>query len=215
MSVEAMAVVLHHSRAKGTDKLVLLGIANHSGDGGAWPSVATLARYANVTERAVQQSLGKLVALGELARHQQEGGTSRMRDWERPNRYDVLVACPVTCDRSMSHRVRALPSAPAALWTDPVKPTSPGEAHFTGGMQPTSPGGVKPTSPEPSIEPTLNTRASVVSNQQTARDPACSVCDRPAYECRRRSATSGHSYAPKAVMTEAGLVNPLTGEVAS
>lgn len=124
-----MAVVLHHSRAKGTDKLVLLGIANHAGDGGSWPYVETLARYANVSERAVQASLTKLVQLGELARHTQRGGTLDShagRDHKRPNRYDVLLACPAWCDRTVNHRPRRgwhdnhdgswSPDAPAVLF---------------------------------------------------------------------------------------------------
>jgi hypothetical protein len=138
MSVEAMAVVLHHSRASGTTKLVLLGIANHAGDGGAWPTVGTLAKYANVSERAVQQAIGKLVKLGELSVARQAGGLGYLKHYERPNRYDVLVTCPATCDRSMNHRQRAYPQArqltliPSdSATSDPVKQGSPGEAEFT------------------------------------------------------------------------------------
>lgn len=115
MSIEAMAVVLHHSRAKGTAKLVLLGIANHQGDGGAWPSVATLARYANVTERNVQKAIDQLEAKGELRRQVQHGGTHELPDHRRPNRYDVLVSCPSWCDRSANHRDTRGPAAGFAL----------------------------------------------------------------------------------------------------
>lgn len=104
MSVETLAVVLHHSRAKGTAKLVLVGVANHDGDGGAWPTVATLARYANVSERNVQKAIESLIRSGELARHVQQGGHSGMRDWDRPNRYEVLLSCPAWCDRTKNHR---------------------------------------------------------------------------------------------------------------
>jgi hypothetical protein len=104
MSVEHLAIVLHHSRAKGTAKLVLLGIANHQGDGGAWPSVATLARYANVTERNVQKAVAYLVSRGELVVYQQQGGTRDQDDHRRPNRYDVTVSCPSWCDRTTHHR---------------------------------------------------------------------------------------------------------------
>ena len=106
MSVEQLAVVLHHSQAKGTDKLVLLGIANHAGDGGAWPAIATLARYANVHPRNVQRSLSKLIELGELVRYVQAGGLQGWEDFLRPNRYDVAVECPDWCDRSPHHRPR-------------------------------------------------------------------------------------------------------------
>lgn len=106
MSVEQLAVVLHHSNARGTDKLVLVGIANHAGDGGAWPAVATLARYANVKPRAVQSSLARLVESGELRRYVQAGGLQGWADYTRPNRYDVLVECPEWCDRSAQHKPR-------------------------------------------------------------------------------------------------------------
>lgn len=167
MSVEQLAVVLHHSQAKGTDKLVLIGIANHAGDGGAWPAVATLARYANVDVRNVQRSLSRLVDLGELTRYVQAGGLVGRPDFLRPNRYDVTVECPEWCDRSAHHRpregwayddagqvvrVETLPLStgdtpemqkPATRRKDRVAQTSPGGADVTPP--------VAPASPEPSI----------------------------------------------------------------
>lgn len=135
MSVEAMALVLHHSRAAGTAKLVLLGIANHAGDGGAWPTIATLARYANTTERTVQRAIAQLVKLGEVRVHPQAGGLV-MRHFERPNRYDVLLACPAACDRTTNHRLRSYPQAVPTLsdlsQSDRVTPTSPGDTDVTG-----------------------------------------------------------------------------------
>jgi len=154
MSVEHMAVVLHHSKSKGTDKLVLLGIANHAGDGGAWPSIATLAKYANVHERNVQRSIDKLVGRGELRVHVQAGGTREAPDHARPNMYDVLVVCPPWCDRTPNHRdTRKLAGGQPPLW---IK----GVAH-------TPPGGVAHTPPEPSIEPD---HPEVVPQPQTARE---------------------------------------------
>ena len=66
MAIEVMSLVLNHSKATGRAKLVLLGIANHQGDQGAWPSIATLARYANASERSVKRDIQDLVELGEL-----------------------------------------------------------------------------------------------------------------------------------------------------
>lgn len=66
MSIEAVSLVLNKSKAQGRAKLVLIGIANHLGDHGAWPSIATLARYANASERSVKRDIQELVALGEL-----------------------------------------------------------------------------------------------------------------------------------------------------
>lgn len=104
MSVESLAAVLHHSRARGTVKLVMVGIANHDGDGGSYPAVSTLARYANCEPRTVQRALERLVSLGELAVEVQEGGSRDVPDHRRPNRYHVRVACPPWCDRTTQHR---------------------------------------------------------------------------------------------------------------
>lgn len=125
MSVEAMAVVLHHSAATGTTKLVLLGIANHEGDGGAWPTIATLARYANADERTVQRAITKLVELGELKRGVQAGGDHRIASHKRPNLYKIAVVCPSDCDHTTRHRP-VDKSAPAR-----VTPTSPGDTGAT------------------------------------------------------------------------------------
>lgn len=103
VSVEAMALVLHHSRAKGTAKLILIGIANHDGDGGSWPSIATLAKYANVNESTVRRALRELEELDEIRVHLNAGGTHETRGDRRPNRYDLLIACPQTCDRTTKH----------------------------------------------------------------------------------------------------------------
>lgn len=106
MSVEHIAIVLHHSRAKGTAKLVLIGIANHDGDAGAFPSQETLAKYANVDVRNVRKAIESLVSLGEVAVHER-GGLRRMIASPRhqSNRYEILVKCPPECDRSPNHRM--------------------------------------------------------------------------------------------------------------
>lgn len=141
-----MALVLHHSRADGTRKLVLLGIANHDGDGGAWPAVDTLATYANTSDRAVQYALRELEANGELAVALQDGG-SRGPAHLRPNRYVVLVACPPTCDRTARHRCNVdgcgRPSSscehsPAVVWSRlrQSRNTRPGRREREQGHQP-------------------------------------------------------------------------------
>ena len=86
-----MAMVLHHSSATGTAKLVLLGIANHEGDGGAWPAVETLARYANADARTVQRAISALIAAGELEREVNQGGDRRTRGDRRTNLYRIRV----------------------------------------------------------------------------------------------------------------------------
>lgn len=91
MSVESIALVLNHSAATGNDRLVLIGVANHDGDGGSWPTVRTLGRYANVSRRTVQRCLRNLEALGELTVEYNDGGTHRTPKDERPNRYSITL----------------------------------------------------------------------------------------------------------------------------
>lgn len=155
MSVEAIALVLHHSKVSGIDKLVLVGVANHLGDGGAWPRVETLARYAGCSERTVQRSLQRLVEAGELAVHLQAGGTHRTPERYRPNRYDLLLSCPATCDRTAQH------NPVQSVWKTGVTPVTP----LTGrGDTCDAPRGDTAVSPEPSgNHPPVPTVASTVT----------------------------------------------------
>lgn len=195
MSIETMAMVLHHSRAKGTAKLVLLGIANHDGDGGAWPSIATLATYANVHERNVQRSIDQLVSKGELVVHPNDGGTRDTPDRFRPNRYTVLVRCPSYCDRSAQHRDTRRVSG-RQLWfhglSTGVSRTTP---HLPTGVSHPTPPGVSLATPEPPTQPTSPV---VVPQPQDTR--TCVECSQPEAVCRRAQAKlradDRHDYLP-------------------
>jgi hypothetical protein len=93
MSIEAVSLVLNQSRATGRAKLVLLGIANHLGDQGAWPSISTLARYANASERSVKRDIQELVELGELKVELQNAPT---RHQYKTNLYWITISSGVT-----------------------------------------------------------------------------------------------------------------------
>jgi hypothetical protein len=162
-----MSVVLHHSTANGTAKLVLLGIANHDGDGGAWPSIATLARYANVDPRTVQRAIGGLKLSGELDVVVQGGGGRALDDVFRPNLYRVKLRCPAGCSGGPRHVVG-------------------GDAHVTPPVTPVSPGGVTPTSPEPS----LRTRLSVEQRSSVSPEGPARENRSPKYELPK--GTDGH-----------------------
>ena len=73
MSVQAISWVLSHSKAKLGARLVLLSIANHARDDGtgAWPSIATIAREAHLSDRQAQYCIKLLQKIGEVQR--QEG----------------------------------------------------------------------------------------------------------------------------------------------
>ncbi len=97
MSIEAVSLVLNKSKATGRAKLVLLGIANHLGDQGAWPSIATLARYANASERSVKRDLQELVELGELKIELQNAPTNHQY---KTNLYWITIQAGVTTEAS-------------------------------------------------------------------------------------------------------------------
>jgi len=84
-----MNAVWRESKADGRARLVLLAIADHQGELGAWPSLATLARMANASERSVQRDIEYLVQIGELEVHYQQAPT---RNHYKSNLYFVKLA---------------------------------------------------------------------------------------------------------------------------
>ena len=91
-----MTTVLYHAKVGGSAKLILLGIANHEGDGGAYPAVDTLARYANIDRRQTQRILRGLEDKGLLVSTMRVGSSTL---------YRVNVQCPENCDRTTNHRL--------------------------------------------------------------------------------------------------------------
>lgn len=146
MSAEAVTAVLHHSNTKGAAKLVLWGIANHYGDGGAWPSNTTLAKYAGITERRVQQITKELEASGEIAIEEQGGfGQGQYKT----NRYWILIQCPTDCDGSLNHNSGVKFSASGAKFS-----AIRGEISDNSGVKPASP---EPIFNKPNVKPNKET----------------------------------------------------------
>lgn len=152
MSIEAMSWALEQP-VSGTKKVVLIGISSHADKFGAnaWPSVSTLAGYAYVSTRAVQQAIAELEADGYLFREFNEGGSKKLADHLRPNLYTLhLEAKPV-------------PQKKGRRELHPVQPASPlvpGAASFTpspeAGFTPPGAASFTQTFPvEPSFEPSL------------------------------------------------------------
>lgn len=201
MSVEHLAVVLHHSRAKGATKLVLIGIANHDGDGGAWPSHATLARYANMHPDNVRKHVAQLVGMGELSVDIQTGGDRDCPESRRPNRYHVQVRCPAWCDRSPNHRdTRKLAGPQRELLPPPGGGAELPPQLSTGGAE-LPPGGGAELPPKPSIEPGTNQVGYVPPVRATPLDwRPCQVCSCEQAVCERRQTRlqpgDQHPYTP-------------------
>lgn len=88
MSIEVMNAVWKHSKADGRARLVLLAIADHQGEMGAWPSLATLAKMVNSSERSVQRDIDYLQQIGELEVHYQQ---APVRSHYKSNLYFVQL----------------------------------------------------------------------------------------------------------------------------
>lgn len=99
MSSSDMTAVLVHSRAIGTAKIVLMGIAYHTGKDrsrGCWPSRNVLAAYAGVTIRQVSRALDQLVELGELCID--SGGSWKRGFGGKTNIYFLADLCSSSCE---------------------------------------------------------------------------------------------------------------------
>jgi hypothetical protein len=150
MSVQAMAWVLEHSTAKGTDRLVLLSLANHAGkepvNGAweAWPGVATIAREAGLDRtRTVQESLARLEAQGAIQRLINGAPDHRIRVDRRPNLYRIHGVTP-----------SVTPALEGAERHDaPAHPATPerGDVPASNGVTPRDRTGCREASPKPSM----------------------------------------------------------------
>lgn len=89
MSIEIMVNVLHNSKAPPRAKLILLGIANHQGENGAYPSIKTLSKYGSCSERTVKRDIKVLEELGELL---VENQAAPVDNQYKPNLYWVTLS---------------------------------------------------------------------------------------------------------------------------
>ena len=127
MSIQAVGWVLSHEHeTKGSERLVLLSIANHADDQWeSWPSLDTIAAESNVHTQSVRTALRRLVERGVIERVVNGGGTHRTRADRRPNLYRIV--------RERGEQI-----------TPPVEQRGGSESLTTGGAN---------HSPEPSVEP--------------------------------------------------------------
>ena len=87
MSIEAMSWVWKHSKTKGSERLVLLALADNANDNGVcWPSIATIARKANLERRYVISILKNLESVGRIQIERR-----RMGKLNKSNLYTVVM----------------------------------------------------------------------------------------------------------------------------
>lgn len=151
MSIEIMTAVWDRSTAYGGDLLILLAIANYADiNGRAYPSIRTLSQRGRMTERNAQYCIQKLEALGELKVDRNAGphGTHIFQvvlGGEKFSGGEKISGVQSFRHQRKSKRNNDL-DKPIGEKFSGVQ-SFQGEAHFTGG--------VKPISPEPSLDPSV------------------------------------------------------------
>ena len=141
MSIQIISAVWQHSQSVGRARTVLLAIADHQGEIGAWPSLQTLARMANASERSVQRDIQYLQDIGELRVEVQNAPT---RNQYKSNLYWVTL--PGTS------RVTSPVTSGVTESTSGVTNTESGVTDSASGV---TAGGVQ-TLKEPLLKPLLN-----------------------------------------------------------
>lgn len=116
MSLSVFQYVLHHSPAKGNEKLVLTILADHANnDGECWPSIPRIAAIANCSDRHVRNALAGLIERNELVR-ELHGGQGTRSDL-RPNLYRILMP-HCSCPRGKSGYINHTPGRVSAVDAD-------------------------------------------------------------------------------------------------
>ena len=88
MSIQTMQAVWQHSKAEGRARLVLLAIADHQGEIGAWPSIATLAKMVNASNRSGVTAGGVRTLKRTTTKPLRESSTSLPIEWQ-PKEQDI------------------------------------------------------------------------------------------------------------------------------
>jgi hypothetical protein len=104
MSIEAVRGVLERSKAKQSQRHILLVLAEHANENWeAWPSLETIAAEANISERMARYALRKLESSGEIQVSKRGGGRSNSTVYRLtlPERGQPMVekgamGCPVS-----------------------------------------------------------------------------------------------------------------------
>lgn len=125
MSIEHLAIVLNHSRSKGTARIVLMGLANHASvvNNRCWPSVSRLRIYTGGMDRtSILRALDNLENLGEIMRIRHGApapdSAPNLPKRNRNNLYEILLRCPDYCDGTPQHRDRRRPLVPDEMMGD-------------------------------------------------------------------------------------------------
>ena len=148
VSIKTYLAVQDHSKASGADYVFLLVMARWADDQGiCHPSVPALARCCHVSERSVQETMGRLIELGELKLLEKGGGRAT-------NTYQIL--CVTRAVQSTAPVKRKVVSG-AVHRTAAVQSTAPKEPDKNQGR--TRGGGGTPPPQTPAGKPKPETKS--------------------------------------------------------
>ncbi len=153
MSIHVMSYVWRTSKAKGSDLLLLLAIADHAHDDGckAFPSVDHLAKKTRLSRRQTQYNMRSLVEMGELV-IEENAGPKGVHMYRIP-----MEGGATSCTGAMIAGVQ--------------NPTKGGATHGTEGVQ--------PIAHKPSVKPSENLNLAKMPNktQSNRRKPETPIPD--------------------------------------
>jgi len=131
MSIQVMQAVWEHSKSDGRARLVLLAIADHQGEIGAWPSISTIARMVNSSERSVQRDIQYLQEIGELTVEVQNAPT---RNQYKSNLYWVklpgVTAGVTNAPSGVTESASGVTAGGVLTLIEPLRDTNNVNAHF-------------------------------------------------------------------------------------
>lgn len=126
-----MNAVWRESRSEGRARLVLLAIADHQGEIGAWPSIERLSKMVNASARSVQRDIQVLEALGELKVERRQAPTNGQY---KANLYWVILPGVTAEVTNATPEVTNTPSGVTAggvlTLIEPLLETNNRNAHF-------------------------------------------------------------------------------------
>lgn len=173
MSVQAIGWVLDHSSTTGTDRLVLLSIANHAGSTAfgeafeAYPGIELIMHETRIARRrTVTDTITRLIDGGHLERIVNGAPDQRIPAHRRPNLYRIRIADGV--------RLADTPPAPDGVSADDAR----GAGLASDGVSDDDAMGCAQATPkpsvnrqEPSVEPNDARGATVIAFDPDADNP--------------------------------------------
>lgn len=179
MSIQAIAWVLDHKlNIKPAHKLVLICLANYAGEDGqdAFPSVATIAKHTEMSERSVQRILQDLLHARLISPGNQMIPAAKGFPADRtPNCYNVEMGALIDGNEALNVRQKGIPESGRTGVTNGhtgVTKNTTGVTKSTDRGDKTCMTGVTALSPKPLYKPLINHTTNTRGENPPKIDPA-------------------------------------------